>query len=88
MTTKAGILILFLAFSGSMAFAQKADAILGSWANPSGEDHILIYKKGNKYFCANSTGSNFPMTKPAKPKPTNTTPMKRCAHALNLGLSC
>lgn len=30
--------------------AQKADAILGSWANPNGQDHILIYKKGNKYF--------------------------------------
>ena len=32
------------------ASAQKADAILGSWVNPNGEDHILIYKKGNKYF--------------------------------------
>jgi uncharacterized protein (DUF2147 family) len=30
--------------------AQKADAILGSWVNPSGQDHILIYKKGNKYY--------------------------------------
>ena len=50
MTTKAGVLILFLALSGFIASAQKVDAILGSWANHSGEDHILIYKKGNKYF--------------------------------------
>ena len=50
MTTKAGILVLFLALSGFTASAQKTDAILGSWVNASGEDHILIYKKGSKYF--------------------------------------
>jgi len=41
---------LFVIFSFYQAIAQNADAILGSWANPSGEDHILIYKHGNKYF--------------------------------------
>ena len=41
---------LFVIFSFYQAIAQNADAILGSWANPSGEDHILIYKRGNKYF--------------------------------------
>src|SRR3569623_452834 len=40
-------LFLFLSFS---AFAQNADAILGSWANPNGQDHILIYKRGDKFF--------------------------------------
>lgn len=30
--------------------AQKGDAILGKWLNPSGEDQIFIYKKGDKYF--------------------------------------
>ncbi len=41
---------IFVIFSFYQAIAQNADAILGSWANPSGEDHILIYKRGNKYF--------------------------------------
>ena len=30
--------------------AQKADAILGKWINPSGEGQIQVYKKGNLYF--------------------------------------
>src|SRR4051812_1849872 len=34
----------------STAFAQRADAILGRWINPSGEGQIQIYKKGNQYF--------------------------------------
>jgi uncharacterized protein (DUF2147 family) len=42
-----GLLLMLFSFTVS---AQKPDAILGSWVNPSGEDHILIYKKGNKYF--------------------------------------
>jgi len=51
MTRKTGALIaLFALFFSYKALAQNADAILGSWANPSGEDHILIYKRGNKYF--------------------------------------
>lgn len=40
-------LLIIITFTAS---AQTADAIMGSWANPNGEDHILIYKKGNKYF--------------------------------------
>lgn len=43
------IMMLFMAVSVS-AMAQAGDAILGKWANPSGEDHIYIYKKGDKYF--------------------------------------
>ena len=51
MTRKTSAFIaLFALFFSYMAIAQNADAILGSWANPSGEDHILIYKRGNKYF--------------------------------------
>jgi uncharacterized protein (DUF2147 family) len=50
MNKKSGIILLFLTVLSFTAFAQKADAVLGSWANPSAEDHILIYKKGNKYF--------------------------------------
>jgi len=51
MTRKTSAFIaLFALFFSYNALAQNADAILGSWANPSGEDHILIYKRGNKYF--------------------------------------
>jgi uncharacterized protein (DUF2147 family) len=50
MNKKSGIILLFLTVVSFTAFSQKADAILGSWANPSAEDHILIYKRGNKYF--------------------------------------
>ena len=42
-------LLMAMAF-GFAAHAQNADAILGSWANPNGQDHILIYKRGNKFF--------------------------------------
>lgn len=46
---KLTMMMLFLAVSVS-AFAQKSDDIIGKWANASGEDHIYIYKKGNKFF--------------------------------------
>ena len=42
-------LLMAMAFCFA-AQAQNADAILGSWANPNGQDHILIYKRGNKFF--------------------------------------
>jgi len=32
------------------ASAQKADAVLGKWINPSGEGQVLIFKKDNKFF--------------------------------------
>jgi len=42
---------LFLAIAlYTVSFAQKADAIIGRWLSPNGEDQIQIYKKGNKYF--------------------------------------
>jgi uncharacterized protein (DUF2147 family) len=50
MIKKHSLIILFLAVFSFTASAQKADAVLGTWVNPNGEDHILIYKKGNKYF--------------------------------------
>ena len=55
------------------ASAQKADAILGSWANPSGEDHILIYKKGNKYF-GKLDWIKFPNDEQGKPKTDKNNP--------------
>jgi uncharacterized protein (DUF2147 family) len=51
MNKKTGLTLLLLAVvSFTVVAQQKADAVLGSWSNPSGNDHILIYKKGNKYF--------------------------------------
>ncbi|WP_432713843.1 DUF2147 domain-containing protein [Pedobacter sp.] len=41
------LLLTAISFSG---FSQSKDAILGQWVNPSGEAHIDIYKKGDKYF--------------------------------------
>lgn len=43
------VMVLFITASVS-AMAQNADAIIGKWANASGEDHIFIYKKGDKFF--------------------------------------
>ncbi|PTS94066.1 DUF2147 domain-containing protein [Pedobacter sp. HMWF019] len=43
------ILLLFTAISFS-GFSQNKDAILGQWVNASGEAHIEIFKKSEKYF--------------------------------------
>lgn len=42
-------MVLFVTVSVS-AIAQSGDAIIGKWLNPTGEDQIFIYKKGDKYF--------------------------------------
>ena len=42
-------LLVFTFFAASI-FAQSADAILGKWMNSTGEAHIQIYKKDNKYY--------------------------------------
>jgi uncharacterized protein (DUF2147 family) len=42
-------IFLFVLLS-SVAFAQKADDILGKWVNSSGEGQITMYKKGDKFF--------------------------------------
>jgi len=41
------LLITAISFTG---FAQKKDAIVGTWVNATGEAHVNIYKKGEKYF--------------------------------------
>jgi uncharacterized protein (DUF2147 family) len=43
------VLVLFVTASFG-AWAQAGDAIIGKWLNPTGEDQIFIYKKGDKYF--------------------------------------
>jgi uncharacterized protein (DUF2147 family) len=50
MIKKSVALICCLAAFSISVYAQKADAILGSWANENGQDHILIYKRGDKFF--------------------------------------
>ncbi|MDO3624734.1 DUF2147 domain-containing protein [Mucilaginibacter sp. BT774] len=50
MSKKKSVLVILMAIFSLNAFAQKADAILGSWANENGQDHILIYKRGDKFF--------------------------------------
>ncbi len=49
MCRKFVFLIAFLCLT-IVAFAQKRDDILGTWVNPSGEGHVEIFKKGDKYF--------------------------------------
>ena len=41
------LLLTAITFSG---FSQSKDAILGRWVNPSGEAHVEIFKKSDKYF--------------------------------------
>lgn len=41
------LLSIAISFSG---FAQNKDAIVGQWANSTGEAHIDITKRGDKYF--------------------------------------
>ena len=50
MMKRYSLIFVLITVLGLTASAQKGDAILGSWANPSGEDHVLIYKKGDKFF--------------------------------------
>jgi uncharacterized protein (DUF2147 family) len=50
MNDKKLLFILLLTAFSLNTWAQKADAILGTWANTNGQDHILIYKKGDKFF--------------------------------------
>jgi uncharacterized protein (DUF2147 family) len=50
MTKKLTLSITMLLFFVLSVSAQKADAIIGKWLNPSGEGQVEIYKKGDKYF--------------------------------------
>ncbi len=43
-------MLLLLMTVSYATFAQKNEAILGKWVNPSGEANIDIYKKGDQYF--------------------------------------
>jgi len=87
MITKKSTLVLLLTIFSLSAWAQKADALLGSWANPSGQDHILIYKRGDKFF-GKLDWIKFPNDEQGKPKTdkNNPDPALRSRPALGLEL--
>lgn len=77
-------LLIAIAFSCT-ASAQNADAILGTWVNPNGQDHILIYKKGNKYF-GKLDWIKFPNDETGKPKTDKENPDPALKSRPDLGL--
>jgi len=77
-------LLMAMAF-GFAAHAQNADAILGSWANPNGQDHILIYKRGNKFF-GKLDWIKFPNDETGKPKTDKENPDPALRTRPDLGL--
>jgi uncharacterized protein (DUF2147 family) len=79
------LIILLLAVFSFTASAQKADAILGSWVNPNGEDHILIYKKGSKYF-GKLDWIKYPNDEQGKPKTDKKNPDDALKSRPELGL--
>ena len=87
MITKKSTLVLLLTIFSLSAWAQKADALLGSWANPSGQDHILIYKRGDKFF-GKLDWIKIPNDEQGKPKTdkNNPDPALRSRPALGLEL--
>lgn len=85
MSKKSVLIILFLAAFSLNALAQKADAILGTWVNPNGQDHILIYKKGNKYF-GKLDWIKFPNDEQGKPKTDKNNPDDALKSRPELGL--
>lgn len=85
MRYKKTVLILLLAFFSCSAWAQKADAILGTWTNANGQDHILIYKRGDKFF-GKLDWIKFPNDENGKPKTDKNNPDPVLRSRLDLGL--
>ncbi len=85
MLKKTGITLLMAMMYALCVSAQKADAILGQWANPNGQDHILIYKKGNKYF-GKLDWIKVPNDEQGKPKTDKNNPDKALQSRPDLGL--
>jgi uncharacterized protein (DUF2147 family) len=76
---------MLMAVISFTAAAQTADAILGSWANPNGQDHILIYKKGNKYY-GKLDWIKYPNDEQGKPKTDKNNPDPALRSRPDLGL--
>jgi uncharacterized protein (DUF2147 family) len=85
MNYKQSVILLFLTIITFTASAQKADAILGSWVNPNGEDHILIYKRGDKFF-GKLDWIKYPNDEQGKPKTDKKNPDAALKSRPELGL--
>ncbi|WP_442588261.1 DUF2147 domain-containing protein [Pedobacter sp. AW31-3R] len=44
------LLLLLVTAMSFTCLAQNKDAIVGSWVNATGEAHVNIFKKGDKYY--------------------------------------
>ena len=85
MIKKLSLCLLAAALFCFEAHAQNADAIIGSWANPNGQDHILIYKRGNKFF-GKLDWIKFPNDETGKPKTDKENPDPALRTRPDLGL--
>lgn len=85
MNRKKTVLVILMAVFSLGAWAQKADAILGTWANPNGQDHILIYKRGDKFF-GKLDWIKFPNDENGKPKTDKNNPDPALRSRPDLGL--
>ncbi len=59
--------VLSFILIGSAGFAQKADAILGTWSTENDKSTVEIFKKGNRYF-AKIVALKNPLDENGKPK--------------------
>jgi len=85
MSKKKSVLVILMAIFSLGAQAQKADAILGTWANPNGQDHILIFKRGDKFF-GKLDWIKFPNDESGKPKTDKNNPDPALRSRPDLGL--
>lgn len=85
MNNKKSALIILMAIFSLSAWAQKADAILGTWSNPNGQDHILIFKRGDKFF-GKLDWIKFPNDERGKPKTDKNNPDPALRSRPDLGL--
>jgi len=85
MNRKRSVLVILMVIFSLNVWAQKADAILGTWANPNGQDHILIYKRGDKFF-GKLDWIKFPNDDQGKPKTDKNNPDPALRSRPDLGL--
>lgn len=85
MNYKKTVLVVLLALFSCSVWAQKADAILGAWTNANGQDHILIYNRGDKFF-GKLDWIKFPNDENGKPKTDKNNPDPALRSRPDLGL--
>lgn len=85
MSKKKSVLVILMAIFSLGVQAQKANAILGTWANPNGQDHILIFKRGDKFF-GKLDWIKFPNDENGRPKTDKNNPDPALRSRPDLGL--